>query len=165
MVEQPDRTQTVSRVGLSRGVAFALVTLFVVAVLFNYPWELVQAPLYVGMDSFSATGWHCFKASLGDGLLVLLIFAAGWAVRQRSDWFVHPGVRGYVVMLATGLIIGISVEWVAVHVMGRWVYTAQMPLVPGLGIGIVPLLQMLVLPPLIFRVATVWRRYLSSGGL
>jgi len=60
-------------------------------------------------------------------------------------------VRGYAVMLAVGLAVGFSVEWAAVRLAGRWVYTAQMPLVPGLGIGIVPVVQMLVLPPLIFR--------------
>jgi len=52
--------------------------LFVVAVLANYLWELAQAPLYVGMESFRAVWWHCFVASLGDGLLVLGIFVTGW---------------------------------------------------------------------------------------
>lgn len=135
---------------------WTLATIFVVAVLFNYPWELAQSPLYVGMDNFSAIWWHCFVASLGDGLLVLLIFVTGWAALRRRDWFVHPGGRGYAVMLAAGLAIGVSVEWVAVHLVGRWVYTAQMPLVPGLGTGIVPITQMLVLPPPIFRVVAAW---------
>jgi len=133
-----------------------LVTIFVVAVLFNYPWELAQSPLYAGMEGFRTMWWHCFVASLGDGLLVLLICAAGWIVLGRRDWFVRPGVRGYIVMLAVGLVIGVSVEWVAVRVAGRWAYTAQMPLVSGLGVGFVPVVQMLVLPPLIFRVVAVW---------
>lgn len=135
---------------------WVLVAIFVVAVLFNYPWELAQSPLYVGMEGFRAIWWHCFVASLGDGLLVLLIFSAGWGTLRRHDWFGQPGVRGYIVMLAIGLAIGVSVEWVAVHIAGRWAYTAQMPLMPGLGVGIVPVAQMLVLPPLIFRVVTVW---------
>ncbi|MGH7966973.1 MAG: hypothetical protein ACRERD_34985 [Candidatus Binatia bacterium] len=135
-----------------------LATIFAVAVLFNYPWELAQAPLYVGMNSFSTTWWHCFVASVGDGVLVLLILVVGWVVLRRRDWFVHPGVRAYAVMLVTGLVIGVSVEWAAVHVAERWAYTARMPLVPGLGIGIVPIAQMLVLPPLIFRVVVAWGR-------
>jgi len=71
-------------------------------------------------------------------------------------WFVHPGVQGYGVMLTTGLVIGGVIEWVAVHLMGRWMYTAQMPPVPGLAIGVVPVAQMLVLPPLLFRLVAVW---------
>ena len=134
-----------------------LATIFVVAVLFNYPWELAQSPLYVGMDNLSAAWWHCFVASLGDGLLVLCIFATGWAALRQREWFMHPGVRGCAVMLTLGLVIGVSIEWVAVHVAQRWAYTSQMPLVPGLGIGVVPIMQMLVLPPLIFRVVAAWR--------
>jgi hypothetical protein len=130
--------------------------IFVVAVLSNYPWELAQAPLYAGMESFRAMWWHCFVASLGDGLLILGIFAVGWIVSGRHTWFVHPGVQGYGVMLTTGLVIGITIEWIAVYLLGRWVYTAQMPLVPGLAIGAVPVAQMLVLPPLLFRLVAVW---------
>jgi hypothetical protein len=63
-----------------------------VAVLGNYPWELAQAPLYVGMESFRAVWWHCFVASLGDGLLVLGICAIGWLLLRRHTWFVHPGI-------------------------------------------------------------------------
>lgn len=135
-----------------------LTTIFVVAVLFNYPWELAQSPLYVDMVSVRTVWWHCFVASLGDGVLVLFIFAAGWVVLGRWEWFVQPRGRGYIVMLAIGLTIGVSVEWIAVRLMGRWTYTARMPLVPGLGVGLVPVLQMLVLPPLIFRMAAVWLR-------
>src|SRR4029453_2694348 len=112
--------------------------IFVVAVMGNYPWELAQAPLYAGMASFRAMWGHCFLARLGDGLLILGIFATGWIALGQQMWFVHPGLQGYGVMLTTGLVIGGVIEWVAVHLMGRWMYTAQMPLVPGLAIGVVP---------------------------
>lgn len=52
--------------------------IFIVAVLLNYLWELAQAPLYVGLEDYNAgVLWHCFVASLGDGIMVLLIVAAG----------------------------------------------------------------------------------------
>jgi hypothetical protein len=135
-----------------------ILTVFIVAVAINYPWELAQAPLYEGMSDFSLALWHCFMASLGDGLLVLLIFAAGWAALRRSDWFVNPGWRGYLVMLAAGLGAGVVVEWAAVHVMGRWAYAPRMPVIPILNIGITPITQMLALPPLIFRAAAISNR-------
>jgi hypothetical protein len=135
-----------------------IAAIFMVAVMGNYPWELAQAPLYVGMESFRAVWWHCFVASLGDGLLILGIFVAGWMALGRQTWFVHPGVWGYGVMLTTGLVISGVIEWVAVHLLGRWMYTAQMPLVPGLAIGVVPVVQMIILPPLIFHIVAVWYR-------
>ena len=131
--------------------------IFVVAVLTNYLWELAQAPLYVSMESFRAVWWHCFVASVGDGLLVLGIFVAGRVALRRHTWFVHPGVAGYGVMVAAGLIIGVTVEWVAVYRSKRWIYTAWMPRIPGLAVGLVPVLQMLVLPPLIFHLVARWR--------
>jgi hypothetical protein len=67
-----------------------------------------------------------------------------------------PGVAGYGVMLAAGGMIAIAVEWVAVHLLGRWTYTAYMPMIPVLDIGLVPLLQMLILPPSIFYIAAAW---------
>jgi len=129
-----------------------IATVFILAVIINYPWELAHSPLYEGMSDFSLASWHCFVASLGDGLLVLLIFGVGWAALRRRDWFVNPGRRGYLLMLAVGLVIGIVVEWAAVHVMGRWAYTQQMPMIPIFNIGLTPLAQMIALPPLIFRV-------------
>jgi hypothetical protein len=136
-----------------------LATIFIVAVAVKYLWELAQAPLYVGMGTYTTEVlWHCFVASLGDGLLLLLIFALGWVVLRRQNWFEQPGVQGYILMLVAGLAIGISVERTGVQVMGRWAYSVQMPLVPTLEVGIVPVLQMLLLPPVIFRVVTKMSR-------
>jgi amino acid transporter len=141
-----------------------IATVFSVAVAVNYPWELAQAPLYEGMSDFSFALWHCFVASLGDGLLVLLIFGAGWVMLRRRDWFVNPGWRSYLVMLASGLVIGVFVEWVAVHVAERWAYAPRMPVIPIFNIGLTPLVQMLVLPPLIFRgVAMSYRGGVRDG--
>ena len=68
----------------------------------------------------------------------------------------HPGAIGYAVMLLVGLVIGVGIEWLAVVVTNRWDYTVRMPLVPLLGVGLVPVAQMLVLPPLIFRLVAAW---------
>jgi hypothetical protein len=142
-----------------------VVTVFILAVIVNYPWELAHSPLYEGMGDFGLARRHCFVASLGDGLLVLIIFGAGWAAQRRSNWFMNPGRNGYLVMLAVGLVIGVFVEWTAVHVMGRWAYTPRMPMIPLFNIGLTPVAQMLALPPLIFRAAAISHRgYARAGG-
>jgi len=134
-----------------------LITIFIVAVLLNYLWELAQAPLYVGLEGYnSAVFWHCFVASLGDGIMVLIIAATGQVILRRRDWFEQPGASGYIVMLATGLVLAVLVESVALHLLGRWQYMERMPIVPMLGLGLVPIAQMLILPPLIFHIAGTW---------
>jgi len=129
----------------------SLIWVFTVAVLFNYLWELAQAPLYVGLERYNAAVfWHCFVASLGDGIMVLIVAATGRVILRRRDWFEQPGASGYLVMLATGLVLAVLVESVALHLLGRWQYTVRMPTV--LSIGVVPIAQMLLVPPLIFRI-------------
>lgn len=45
--------------------------------------------------------------------------------------------------------ITIVMERLATQVLHRWAYAETMPLVPILGIGLSPLLQWLLLPPLV----------------
>lgn len=132
-----------------------LAWLFVVAVVVNYFWEVGQGFLFEGMNSWESVWWHCFVASLGDGIIVWIIHAVGWMLFQRPDWFMAPDKSGYGVMLLTGFIIAVVVEWGAVHVLQRWSYTEAMPVIPGLDIGITPILQMLILPPIIFYIVSV----------
>jgi hypothetical protein len=133
-----------------------LILVFIVAVLLNYLWELAQAPLYVGLENYNAgVFWHCFVASLGDGIIVLLIFGVGWITLREPDWFLRPSGSGYLVTITAGLVLAVLVEWVAVHVLIRWEYTPSMPTLLVLHIGLVPIAQMLVLPSLTFRIVAV----------
>ena len=132
----------------------SLIHLFLVSVAVNYPWELAQSPLYEWPGESRNEWWHCFVASLGDGVLVLTIFGAGWLAFGRANWFSRPGLRGYFLMLLSGLLIAAVVEWIAIEQLHRWTYAHQMPLIPGLEVGVVPIAQMLLLPPVIFRLAS-----------
>ena len=130
-----------------------LAIVFLIAVGLNYPWELAQGRLFTAASHTTNVWVHCFIASLGDGLMILLLFGFGWLVLGRRDWFARPGVRGYAIIVAAGAALAIAIEWTAVHVLQRWTYTESMPHVPGLEIGLVPVLQMMVLPPIVLRIA------------
>lgn len=95
---------------------------------------------------------HCFRASLGDGLLVGLIYVVCSILFKNLDWYVRMRASRYFTMLATGLAVGVLVQWTALRTH-RWAYASTMPLVPGLQIGLVPIVQMLVLPLLVFWIA------------
>jgi hypothetical protein len=135
---------------------WSFASIFIVAVALNYVWEVAQSPLFAGANQWENLWWHCFVASLGDGVILWIIYGIGWTVFKRADWFINPGVSGYGVMLTSGLIVAIAIEWVAVHRLQRWEYGSSMPVVPGVDIALVPILQMLILPPMIFYIAAIW---------
>lgn len=129
-----------------------VLAIFFVAVILNDVWEFSQKSLYVGVTGTPGAFWHCFIASLGDGVLVGLIYAAGCITFGRSDWFVRAQRWRMPFVLIAGLVVGASVEWIGVRVLHRWVYAPSMPLVPGLELGLVPVLQMLLLPTVVFLI-------------
>ena len=129
-----------------------LVLIFALAVTVNYAWELAQTPLYRGVE-FPGAIWHCFVAALGDGVLVLLIFGVVAAMLGSLDWHMRPTAKSYLAMAAAGLAVGFGVEWWGLHLAKRWQYAGLMPIIPWAGVGAVPVLQMLVLPPAIFAAA------------
>lgn len=135
-----------------------IATVFVVAVVLNYPWERVQPQLYVGPNGAAIAPWLCVAASLVDGLFMSLLLWVGLVLWGDHAWVLHPGVRGYLLMLISGVVVSVGVEWTTVYLMHLWTYSERMPLVPGLRIGVAPLAQMLVLPPLIFSLVAQWSR-------
>lgn len=136
---------------------------YVIAVAFNYAWELAQSPLFTP-GSHEANVWlDCFIASLGDGVMVLLLFGSGWLAFGHRDWFVRPGARGYASLLTAGAALALAVEWVAVHLLQRWTYSEAMPRLPGLDVGVVPVLQMMLLPPFIFYLTGALNRRVANG--
>ena len=83
--------------------------------------------------------------------MVLILFFAGWVVLRQRNWFAHPGRIGYAVLVVSGVLLALGVEWTGVYLLRRWTYTAAMPRIPGTGIGVLPILQMAILPALVFR--------------
>jgi len=139
-----------------------LLALFLVSVVLNYAWEVSQAFLYQGMVSSRAIWLHCFVAALGDGLILGLIHLCGCILFKDFQWSARLGLLRFVFMTTSGLVISIAIEWVAVHQLHRWSYTDQMPMLPGMDIGLVPVMQMVLLPPIIFCLTNYWTRQKPS---
>jgi hypothetical protein len=71
-------------------------------------------------------------------------------VLRRADWPAsRPWVGGTIVVIGAIAYTAWS-EWQNVYRVGNWGYTAAMPLI--FGIGLSPLLQWLILPPILVGV-------------
>lgn len=123
----------------------------VFAFLLNYPWEFLQVPLFRGMAA--APHWEaikvCSSATLGDVVIAVLAFWAVAAAAGSRHWILHPSAVQVAGFVAIGLAVTLVLEWLATGPLGRWEYAEAMPIVPLLGVGLAPVLQWILLPPLV----------------
>jgi hypothetical protein len=123
-----------------------------------FAWEMLQAPFFTGMPAhWLAATAICALATLGDGVLVTLVATAGAVLYRDARWFVPPSVSRFGVVVAVGVVLQIAVEWVMVHGFDRWGYTPSQPVLPVVRIGILPVLQPIVLLPLVFWLTAHWK--------
>jgi hypothetical protein len=121
--------------------------------LVHFVWEMWQAPMYRTMVEAShvAAVRVCTFATLGDAVIQVLAFGAAAIAAGSRTWLARPSRGPMTVYLIAGLLITAALEWVNVHVLQRWTYADHMPVV--LGIGVAPLLQWLVVPPIVLWLA------------
>lgn len=123
----------------------------VFAFLLNYPWEFLQVPFFAGMAT--APHWEAIKfcswATLGDaGIALVAFWVVAAAVRSRA-WILEPSLRAVLGFVAVGVTITVAFEWLATEVLHRWAYEPSMPILPLLETGLLPVLQWIILPPMI----------------
>lgn len=127
------------------------INIFIFGFLLNFVWEIGQVPLFQGMNElthFEVT-LHCTRAALGDAVILLIAFWVIALIAKLRNWIIQPKTIQVAGFIAIGVIITVIVEAIAIDVLNRWQYTAAMPILPLLGTGITPILQWLVIPPII----------------
>ena len=117
------------------------------AFVLNLAWEIAHVRLYTlwaEADGLTVA-WSLFHCTLGDVLIALALFALAGMILRHADWPAsRPWAGGAIVVIGAMAYTAWS-EWYNVYRAGSWGYTASMPLV--FGIGLSPLLQWLILPP------------------
>ena len=116
--------------------------------LLNLLWEIGQLPFYEFPSAVGPGGiaWDVIHCTVGDVGIALAAFGfAALATRdflwpERRPWF------GLVVAVVAGLAWTVQSEWQNVYVRGAWTYAASMPTI--VGVGLLPVLQWLTVPPL-----------------
>ena len=116
----------------------------------NLSWEIAQLPLYRLWDTgttreIALAVAHCTAGDLliGMAALVLALIIAG-----DSGWPQRGCLRIALSALLLGVLYTLYSEWLNVEVRGTWQYAALMPRLPGLGTGLAPLAQWVVVPAL-----------------
>ena len=121
------------------------------SLLLNLPWEFWQSPFFAGL----AEGPHwngvvlCTRAALGDAFISLLAYWVVCATVGTRQWVMRPTRVQVALFVGVGLAVTVLLEVFATRVFDRWSYSDAMTVVPGTGIGLVPFVQWLLLPPVV----------------
>lgn len=140
-----------ARIGVWSALAFAL----------NLAWEIAHVPLYTlwAQADGPQIAWSVFHCSLGDVLIALAVFALAGIALRRADWPVSRPWAGGAIATIGAMVFTAWSEWNNVYRTGAWSYALEMPTVYGIGLS--PLMQWLVIPPLLIAAD----RALSAGYL
>jgi hypothetical protein len=136
------------------------------AFVLNMAWEVAQVRLYSIWDEAdgSSVAWALFHCTLGDVLIALALFALAGIVLRRANWPVSRPWTGGAMVVAGALAFTAWSEWYNVYRVGTWGYAASMPMI--FGIGLSPLMQWLIVPPvLVVAYRILVRRLFESHNL
>ena len=121
---------------------------FVLAIPAHLAWESVQLPLYTiwyedtpGKIAFAVI--HCTG---GDAMITSLSLMGALLLFGNRRW----PEEHYIAVAAPAVLAGVAYtifsEWHNTEVRGSWAYSNLMPTLPGIGTGLSPFLQWLVIP-------------------
>lgn len=113
----------------------------IAAFVLQFEWEMAQMSAYEAReDQPGRRGVRtCGRAALGD-TVITLVLVSPWALRRRP-----PPVRGMAALAATGAGVAFIIELLSLAA-GRWVYQDTMPVIPGIEVGVWPVLQTAIIP-------------------
>ena len=129
-------------------------------------WEIAQLPLYTIWQEGSPA-WiafavaHCTAGDAMIGLAALAIALTTMRSRELRSW---RWLRIASLTAIIALAYTVFSEWRNTALLGNWAYSTLMPVIgtDGVSIGLAPLLQWLVIPPLALRLSQVRRRGASA---
>jgi hypothetical protein len=126
-------------------------------------WEWIQTPFYRDITSDLNTIVSLRVNSTFGDVLILLVAAAVWSfINWNTRWIARPGKVDIILISVMGLFYTFLSEYINVYVSGRWGYSDWMPLVPLTGIGVIPLLQWVLIPPIVIALT---RDHLNGIGI
>lgn len=118
---------------LATTLMYKIFLIFPLSFILNLIWENLHSLLYFGYMGGKITELILVRASIFDAVIISLIslpFVCIPRLRQKS-WLT----------IFIGVLVAIFIELHALNT-GRWAYNEYMPIVPILGVGLTPVIQL-----------------------
>jgi hypothetical protein len=127
--------------------------------LLNFAWEVLQTPFFLDISTeINTIIWYRFHCTLGDVMISLAGFWFVALISKTRTWFLNPTKVRLLLFVAFGVSYTIFSEIKNVSLNKLWGYSNLMPIIPGIEVGVIPLIQWIIVPLLLVFIV---RRQLS----
>ena len=129
--------------------------------ILHFTWEMLQMPLFHNMSPGWQSTVFCTLASAADTVMVLLIYYGFASLYNNNWWMIRPTPYRLMILVLTGGTGAVLAELRHTN-LGTWSYSTHMPIIPGLKVGLVPVLQFMLLPGVIYFLALSFKKKVKS---
>ena len=133
--------------------------------LLNLAWETLQLPLYTIWAAAGAREivWTVLLCTIGDVSIAAGALAVGWLIAGRPRLVTGIPLSVGIVATLAGVAFTLFSEWRATQITHAWEYSELMPVIPGFRVGLSPLLEWIILPPVSMWLSQARIRISSPG--
>lgn len=128
-----------------------LFIVFLLSIALNLIWEFWHVRYYTvpgGVVFGLRYPWFLLVATFWDGIIVAGLYSFVAILWQDSEWYKYITFYKILTLILSGLLIALFIEHRALW-QGKWGYTPSMPIIPIMHAGLTPILQMILLPPIV----------------
>jgi hypothetical protein len=118
-----------------------------------FPLGDPSAPALHNLDDGAICQNGICRRTIGDVMIAAVSLVVAIATVGHPDWPRTPARSVWLLTMCLGIAYTAYSEWLNVNVRGSWAYSPAMPTLPVLGTGLAPLLQWIVVPILVQRIA------------
>ena len=136
-----------------------IIYIILVSFFLNFAWEFLQSPFYDCFKNTLESNYkHYLLAIIGDSAYTVLIYFILSIINMDSLWAENSfNMKNLYISIVIWLILAIFIEYKWVFLLNKWDYSDLMPVF--LGIWIIPLIQMMILPLMSFKISVIFLNY------
>lgn len=110
-------------------------------------WEIAQLPLYTlwAEDNSLQILFAVLHCTTGDGMIGVIVLCIALTINRAKKPALWPRSKIALIMVILALFYTVLSELRNLS-KGNWVYSPWMPVLPGLEIGLAPLIQWIIVP-------------------
>ncbi len=146
-----------NKIAFKRFIFFTITFAFVL----NLVWELAHLPLYQNNVYDALHLALCALASIADAIMVLLIYFSLALIYKNAFWIKDINIQRSLILIVIGGAGAVLAEIRHVS-QGDWTYDSSMPIIPIVNVGLSPILQLMLLPLIIYCISLFIVKKLKS---